>query len=811
MSGTTQVIHMQPNQTQNGYKHQNSGGQINGGQQTTTNNVTITKTHLASNSIIKDNNNKHCKIDQGPQNRINNNHHHLHSSNNNHHHQHQHNHQHQSKRRLSDERELVKLLASFSDRSLALLESGTACGTRANTENTIIGPPVKRSVKNGGEPTRDVTSWQQFYSFPRLYVPNNLINPSSTDSKTTEPFVLQPSLFHKNHVPPTVYFNTKLTDESRPPIGLPASLQHMFKWKISSITPNTIRNCVAFMKFEIIRQSNTTDSYYIGSWCKHMPLVDFGKLDDWRKVNHYPGSFHMGRKDKLWLRLRLASQKYDKFDSLHPKTFVLPKDYEELDKYWKNSPSNLFIMKPPASARGNGVEVINNISQIPESALKLPQQSQDDGSIVNKKSTMIVQQYISNPCLLENRQKFDLRIYVLVTSVDPLKIYVYDEGLVRFASSKYTSQEDGIIDQYMHLTNYFINKNNRDYQINNDCDSLDGCKWTLKRFWRYIEEHFEHVSSKDLWDQIIDIIIKTIICCETPMTRLSHANCKNDYSSYELFGFDIILDENFKPWILEVNITPSLKSESNLDTSVKFRVIRDMFNLVGYHLPPPPADQPNPMTQYENCRLFFDKRLYTESLTKQDKLKHLKYQKLFKQENNHRRSVTPQHALLVSSATNDQKEIINQMQQQPQQQQQEGINANGNGNGSTMTSSSQATAYRIQNNNDTNKNRDITTTKQDLVGSLSDDESSAFRMADDGDILSVLTQSDIRVLMLAEDELSRCGQFKRVYPSATSSQYLKYFDKTRYYNLLLDAWEQRYKDNRMEGIRRLSSQASFLD
>ena len=378
--------------------------------------------------------------------------------------------------------------------------------------------------------------WDQFYSFPRLF---------QTDHSTAnvgEPFILQPSLFHRNKVPPTIYFKTKLTEESKPPVGLPKSLQHMFKWKISSITPNTIRNCVMFMKFDIIRASNTTDNSYLGSWCKHMPTADFGQLEEWRKVNHYPGSFHMGRKDKLWSRLRLAGQKYDDFETFHPMTFVLPKDFDDLNKFWMNSPSNLFIMKPPASARGNGVKVINHISQIPETALNLPESA--DGSVA-KKSTIIVQQYISNPCLLENGQKFDLRIYVLITSVDPLRIYVYEEGLVRFASSKYTSQEDGIIDQYMHLTNYFVNKNNQEYKINNDCESLYGCKWTLKRFWRYLQEHYDHVNTDELWKQIIDIIVKTIICCENPMTRLSHQNCKNDYTSYELFGFDIIFVSYF--------------------------------------------------------------------------------------------------------------------------------------------------------------------------------------------------------------------------------------------------------------------------
>ena len=672
-------------------------------------------------------------------------------------------------RRTIDEGELMKCLQDYAE-----LISSTPCNADAQQLNKI-------QINNVDEdqPIR--------YSFPRMFIADK------TDENVSDPFVLQPSLFHANNVPPTIYFNTKMSDDSKPPVGLPKSLQSLFKWKISSITPNSIRNCVAFMKFETIRPSNNNDTAFLGSWCKHMPTADFSHLDEWRKVNHYPGSFHMGRKDKLWLRLRLANQKYHKFDSFHPTTFVLPRDYEELDKYWKSSPSNLFIIKPPASARGNGIKVINNIAQIPENALKLPKTAE---GMPMKKSTMIVQQYISNSCLLENGLKFDLRVYVLVTSVDPLRIYVCEEGLVRFASAKYTSQEDGIIDQYMHLTNYFVNKNNQEYQINNDCESLNGCKWTLKRFWRYLEEHYSNINAQKLWNQIKDIIIKTIICCEGPMTRLSHLNCKNDYSSYELFGFDIILDSNFKPWILEVNITPSLKSESNLDTSVKYEVIKDMFNIVGYNLPPPTAEDKTRLGDLANCRLFFDRRLYTENLTKKDKMKHLKYQKLFKSE---------QGTLKPSTQLDD---VNNE--------------TGGQHNHLNLVSDASAHSSQALRGLDDPKNL-LDITKHDGENNhlcakggnelLSDEESTAFTskpFSVDG-ILDDLTQSDIRVLMLAEDELSRCGLFKRVFPSTNSGDYLKYFDRPRHYNLLLFAWEQKYANDRAAGIKRLSGLANFLE
>ena len=58
--------------------------------------------------------------------------------------------------------------------------------------------------------------------------------------------------------------------------------------------------------------------------------------------------------------------------------------------------------------------------------------------------------------------KFDLRLYVLVTCFDPLRVYIYREGLVRFASEKYNAS-DSVDNMYSHLTNYSINKKNDNF------------------------------------------------------------------------------------------------------------------------------------------------------------------------------------------------------------------------------------------------------------------------------------------------------------------------------------------------------------
>ena len=75
----------------------------------------------------------------------------------------------------------------------------------------------------------------------------------------------------------------------------------------------------------------------------------------------------------------------------------------------------------------------------------------------------VIQEYIADPYMIEGL-KFDLRIYVLITNCDPLRVFIFKEGLARFATMKYKSPKIGNIEEsYMHLTNYSLNKNNPDF------------------------------------------------------------------------------------------------------------------------------------------------------------------------------------------------------------------------------------------------------------------------------------------------------------------------------------------------------------
>lgn len=166
-----------------------------------------------------------------------------------------------------------------------------------------------------------------------------------------------------------------------------------------------------------------------------------------------------------------------------------------------------------------------------------------------KKTSLVVQKYIADPYLI-NGSKFDLRLYVLVTSFNPLRIYLYPDGLVRFASVKYSDDADDLKDRYMHLTNYSINKLSSQYTANEDANACQGHKWTLSKLWEYLDKR--GIDTKYIWKCLQELVIKTIISGESSISQLCNENINNRYNCYELFGVDVILDRRLKPWLLEV-------------------------------------------------------------------------------------------------------------------------------------------------------------------------------------------------------------------------------------------------------------------
>jgi len=334
-------------------------------------------------------------------------------------------------------------------------------------------------------------------------------------------------------------------------------------------------------------------------WSKHPPPETLRALKPVQKTNHFRGSWHLGRKDLIWKNLSRMQRRFGKSYTITPQAFVLPKASVTWEAARARQPNGLWIWKPCSQSCGRGIRVFSSSNM----------SSEDVKELGRKRG--VIQRYVPNPLLIFG-YKFDLRIYVTVLSYDPLKVYINDEGLVRLATAKYSANPDTLEQQTMHLTNYSVNKasplfvQNRDGRDGVDATANTKCddegpgasKWSLGE----LRTHFKSqgLDYAATFDRIKDLVVKTLIAVEPPIqaewTKALEAGDEEGWSArgaagahrascFEMYGFDVLVDADLKPWLLEVNICPSLSSGSPLDKRIKTKLVADTLTLVGLRPP----------------------------------------------------------------------------------------------------------------------------------------------------------------------------------------------------------------------------------
>ncbi|CAK8672663.1 unnamed protein product [Clavelina lepadiformis] len=241
----------------------------------------------------------------------------------------------------------------------------------------------------------------------------------------------------------------------------------------------------------------------------------------------------------------------------HPHSYILPNEYTRfVSEYAKESQKhgrkNLYwICKPVDLSRGRGIFVFHDLKHLTYDC------------------SVVVQRYITNPFLISG-YKFDLRIYVCVPTFHPLTIYMYQEGIVRFSTDKFDLNQ--LNNVFSHLTNTSINKYGPSYGVDKERVG-SGCKWTLSQLRSYLHqlEGFDEIL---LWHQISNIITLTL-ATQSP----SVPKCQN---CFEVFGFDILVDDQMTPWLLEVNFSPALSMDCQADFIAKRSMLNDLIDLLNF-------------------------------------------------------------------------------------------------------------------------------------------------------------------------------------------------------------------------------------
>ncbi|XP_072502248.1 tubulin polyglutamylase TTLL6 isoform X2 [Notamacropus eugenii] len=283
------------------------------------------------------------------------------------------------------------------------------------------------------------------------------------------------------------------------------------------------------------------------------------EMKSYQKINHFPGMSEICRKDLLARNMSRMIKLFPKEFHFFPKTWCLPADWGDLQNYSRSKKFKTFICKPDSGCQGRGIFVTRSVRDIKPG------------------EDMICQLYISKPFIIDGF-KFDLRIYVLVTSCDPLRIFVYKEGLARFATTSYSNPcSDNLDNICMHLTNYSINKHSSNFVR----DGNAGSKRKLSTFNAHMDKL--GCDTVKMWRDIEDIIIKTLITAH-PIIKHNYHTCFPNHimnsACFEILGFDILLDRKLKPWLLEVNHSPSFSTDSRLDKEVKDSLLYDTLVLI---------------------------------------------------------------------------------------------------------------------------------------------------------------------------------------------------------------------------------------
>jgi len=328
---------------------------------------------------------------------------------------------------------------------------------------------------------------------------------------------------------------------------------------------DVVRRCAVDLGF--INSKEDDPNCYLQWNDSYVSSERVAELKPYQRINHFPGMGEICRKDCLARNMsKMAKVRPDEY-SFVPKTWIFPSEYSAFvnnaTELRKKKKHKTFIVKPANGAMGNGIHLYRSAEKVPQN------------------DHMIVQEYCDKPFLIDGF-KFDLRIYVLVTSCDPLRVFLYNDGLVRLSTEPYASPQDTNIEQlYMHLTNYSINKHSENYE---KCESNEsGSKRSIKFLNQYLREN--DYDTTQLWRSITDMIIKTMVLAE-PHILHAYRMCRpghtpgGDSVSFEVLGFDVLLDDKLRPWLLEVNRSPSFATDEKIDNEIKSGLLTDTLRLL---------------------------------------------------------------------------------------------------------------------------------------------------------------------------------------------------------------------------------------
>lgn len=276
-------------------------------------------------------------------------------------------------------------------------------------------------------------------------------------------------------------------------------------------------------------------------------------------VNHLPGIGALVRKDRLAQTVRRARTE----EEIAPETFALPSELARFRARVAAQPELFWIQKPKSSARGTGIVLLGSPDEL------------ETGS------NWLVQRYLDDPHLIDGR-KYTLRWYVLVTALDPLTVWVFDDGFTKLASRAFSTERADLGDVFRHLTNPDVQALNP--EVRTSADNL-----TRPAYAELLRA--QDADPEALFARIDLLLAATVAAARDELARTTWRTTNNPTGCFELLGIDVLIDAELRPWLLECNLNPSLSVEAEPaegnsraereERELKHELVREVLRTVG--------------------------------------------------------------------------------------------------------------------------------------------------------------------------------------------------------------------------------------
>ena len=228
---------------------------------------------------------------------------------------------------------------------------------------------------------------------------------------------------------------------------------------------------------------------------------------------------------------------------------------------------NFWILKPDNLCQGRLIKLFDNFDDVFKESKKY-----FSGVEVNKQSkknlryisnNLLLQKYIENPLLFYGR-KFDIRVFILINH--NLDLFFFKEGHLKLSSEAYNVDS---LETFIHITNYSLQKKNPNFE-----KFEEGNELSFKDFQKYINSIGKKIDIyKDIIPKIKEKLIIAVNSCKKKLNK------RNIMHTFEIYGCDLILDNNFNPFIFEINDNPGLSISSPIIEMIIPRIIDDALRL----------------------------------------------------------------------------------------------------------------------------------------------------------------------------------------------------------------------------------------